>query len=519
MNSADNVYDYIVIGSGFGGSVSAYRLSQKGYRVLVLEQGKRFSSNHFPTSDWNLRRYLFIPALRCYGFLKLNFFRPVFVLSGCGVGGGSLVYAATLLTPTSSFFTNIAWGSRNNWEAKLAPFYNTARKMLGATHFNNFSTEDNILYEVACEMGAGYTFKGVETGIYFGDKEKETDPYFKGEGPLRKGCTGCAGCMTGCRQGAKNSLDKNYLFLAEKYGTEIKDLTRAFKIEYDDSIYTVSTKKVGRFVKHRKFRAKGIVVSASVLGTLELLLKQRDKFKTLPLLSSTLGLNVGTNSESLCGVALCSEKVNNGPAITSMFFPDDKTCIQLVKFNDLSGAITHLSGFATEATTPGKRAIKSLVNLVVHPVDFLRHLLNFRWCRNSLVLMVMQNIDSSMPMELKKKYGKMRLRFKNSVKTIPSFISTGQKALYRFARLTKGTPMNCITELMADKATTAHIIGGCPIGSSASEGVVDECFRVHNYPNMYIVDGSVIPCNIGVNPSLTICAIAEYAMSEILPKS
>ncbi|HPT15260.1 MAG TPA: GMC family oxidoreductase N-terminal domain-containing protein, partial [Bacteroidales bacterium] len=247
MDNSSDIFDYIIVGSGFGGSVSAMRLSEKGYKVLVIEQGKRFRETDFPKSDWNFRKYLWLPALGWHGIMKLSFFRPVFILSGTGVGGGSLVYAATLLRPPDKFFDNSCWPSTVDWKSVLTPYYEKAEQMLGVTPYNAFGTDDILLKEVAVEMGASHTFSGVNTGIYLEDKFPLSDPYFNGDGPPRKACTGCAGCMTGCREGAKNSLDKNYLYFAEKAGATVKELTKAFKIEYQSGLYTVHTRKTGSF--------------------------------------------------------------------------------------------------------------------------------------------------------------------------------------------------------------------------------------------------------------------------------
>lgn len=518
METGKAIYDYIVIGSGFGGSVSALRLAQKGYRVMVIEQGKRFSEKDFPKSDWALRKYLWNPKLGWHGILKVNFFKKVFVLSGVGVGGGSLVYAATLMEPHDRFFEDKAWPSGVNWKKVLDPCYTKAKKMLGASPWNPEGREDYILQQVANQMGAGESFRGVDLGICQGDPEMELDPYFNGEGPLRTGCTKCAGCMTGCREGGKNSLDKNYLWFAEKMGVTISDQQKAFKINYTNGIYSVSTKSTKNRFQRKTIQSRNLVISANVLGTLELLLKQRDQYQTLPLLSPALGSMVRTNSEALSGVALTPFKLNNGPAITSCFCPEPGTMVQPVKFNDASGAITHLAGLATEGKTAFRRGLLAMWAMLSHPLKGLRVVSHPRWCNNSLVIMTMQALDNSMQLKLKRSLFSNRLTFPDKDNKVPAFIKAGQETTMRYAALAQGTPMNCITELIGNKATTAHLIGGCPMSENPETGVVDPQMRVHNYPGLYIIDSSVVPANPGVNPSLTITALAEYAMDQIPDK-
>ncbi len=519
MNETDSLFDFIVIGSGFGGSVSALRLSEKGYRVLVIEQGRRYRQDEFPKSDWELSKYLWNPKLGWRGFLNISFFKKAFVLSGVGVGGGSLVYAATLMKPGDQFFSDPGWPAGIDWKKQLEPYFERSRQMLGAAQWNPDGQEDLILQQVAADMNAAGTFRGVDLGIYQGNPDTETDPYFQGEGPSRKGCSRCAGCITGCREGGKNSLDKNYLWFAEKHGTIILDQHKAFKIKLENTVYSVFTKGIGFKKKKNVFYSKNLIISANVLGTTELLLLQRDRYKTLPLLSPTLGFKVRTNSEALSGVALSSHKLNNGPAITACFCPEPGTMVQPVKFNDASGAVTHLAGMAAEGRSPLFRCIKGFLVLFTHPLQALRILAHPRWCSNSLVLMVMQNHESSMQLKLKKGILKSTLTFSGKDGKVPTFIKAGQETAKRYAALSKGIPMNCITELIANKATTAHLIGGCPMSEIPENGVVDRQMRVFNYPGLYVIDSSVIPANPGVNPSLTIAALAEYAMDQIPGKT
>jgi cholesterol oxidase len=521
----DQQFDYIVIGSGFGGSVSAMRLAEKGYKVLVIEKGKRWESKDFPKSNWNLRKYIWLPLLRCFGFLRLSFFKEVFILSGVGVGGGSLVYANTHMMPPDTFYDNPLWSSFKNWKQLLAPFYEKAKFMLGSERYEKENAEDIVLKEVAEEMGRGSTYGRVDyVGVYFGDSKKETDPYFNGLGPKRKGCIECAGCMVGCRHNAKNTLDKNYLWLAENiYNSKILAETLTTKIECKaDGTYHVYTESSTAFWKKKKeriFITKGLVVSAGVLGTLELLLKQKFVYKTLPHLSNKLGENLLTNSEMLSGVVASDRKLNHGLAISSVFNPDDHTHIELCKFPDKSGAMLRLAVMAAGNGNPFLRILKMIGNIIRHPWDFIRSIFQKNIAGNSVIFLIMQSLQNAMRMKLKQGIFGYRLAFVNdSGNKVPSFIPVGQDALYRYAKKVKGVPQNAFSEVMFGLASTAHILGGCPMGKSKAEGVVNENFEVHGYKNFLILDGSIVPCNLGVNPSLTITALSEYAMSYIPEK-
>lgn len=517
-------YDYIIIGSGFGGSVSAMRLAEKGYSVAVMEKGKRWKASDFPTSNWNTRKYLWIPLLRCFGFQKLSFFKEVFVLSGVGVGGGSLVYANTHMMPRASFYSNPVWSTLKDWKTVLAPYFEKARFMLGSEKFTKEYEEDRVLKSVAEDMGQGSSYSRVDyVGVYLGDPNKEVDPYFSGLGPVRTGCTECAGCMVGCRHGAKNTLDKNYLWFAENsFGARIMEETVVEKIEYNEGEYLVHTcRSTSWFRKERKtYRSSGLVVSGGVLGTLDLLLKQKYIYKTLPNLSKRLGENILTNSEMLSGVVAADRKLNHGIAISSVFNPDENTHIELCKFPDGSGAMTRLAVMAAGNGTPMVRTAKMIGNIITRPYDFFRSLFNFNLARTSIIFLIMQSLPNSMKMKMKKGWTGPRLSFDNdSGQKVPSYIPIGQEALYRYAKKVNGVPHNAFSEIAFGLASTAHILGGCPMGKTIESGVVDENFRVHGYDNFLILDGSIMPCNLGVNPSLTITALSEYAMDQISSKA
>ena len=518
------MYDYIVIGSGFGGSVSAMRLAEKGYKVLVLEKGRRWKAADFPKSNWNLRKYLWMPALRWFGFLKLDFFRQVFVLSGVGVGGGSLVYANTHMMPKESFYTHPGWAGLADWKSVLAPFYERARFMLGSSRYEKEHVEDRVLKEVADDMGRGETYGRVDyVGVYLGDPRRAVDPYFSGLGPLRKGCTECAGCMVGCRHDAKNTLDKNYLWFAEhRYGAEVQAETSVERIRFDPvtRTYEITARSgLGFFRSVRTYRSSGIVVAAGVLGTVDLLLRQKHLYRTLTGLSDKLGHNIMTNSEMLSGVVSADRKLNHGLAISTIFDADEDTHVELVKFPDGSGSMFRLAFQAAGNGHPLVRTAKMIGNMVRHPFDFIRSVFNFRPATSGIILLIMQTLHSAMRMKLSRGLFGYRLSLDNSGRAkVPSYLPKGQEVLYRYAEKVNGVPKNAGTEILFGMSSTAHILGGCTPGATPADGVVDSAFRAFGYDNFHILDGSVVPCNLGVNPSLTITALAEYAMAQVPEK-
>ncbi len=518
-NQKIEIYDYIVVGSGFGGSVSAMRLAEKGYRVLVLEKGKRYENKDFAITNYDVKKYLWLPVLRCFGIQEMTIFKDVFIVRGVGVGGGSLVYANTHVEPPDAFYNHAAWAKMADWRTVLQPFMATAKRMLGTTRYQNMHREDEILCEIAEDMGREAYFDGVEVGVYFGDKDTPTDPYFGGEGPMRTGCQYCAGCLVGCRFGAKNTLDKNYLWFAEKYGATILPETTVEKIEFENGIYTISTTKSTAFFseKNNVFQAKGIVMSAGVIGSMEILLKQKHHYKTLPNLSDTLGERVRTNSESICGVGLTNEKLNNGIAISSIFQADEHTHVEVFKFPNGSGFMGRLGVMAASESSPVLRFFKFFYNILRHPITSLRLALNFEFASNSVLLLVMQSLDNQVKLRWNKGFFGFfkRISLETGEQGVPAFLPIAQDISTRFAEKTSGTPLNAVTEIFLNMSTTAHVLGGCPMAETAAEGVINADFAAHGYPRFYILDGSVIQGNLGVNPSLTITTLAEYAMSKI----
>ena len=516
------MYDYIVIGSGFGGSVASLRLVEKGFKVLTLEQGKRFNPSDFPKSNWNLPRYLWVPSLRLFGFQKLSFYTTASILSGTGVGGGSLVYANTLYIPKDEFFTNSSWSGIGDWKEILKPFYDRASFMLGRKKYNKLNAEDLALEEVSKEMHAHETFENVFVGVNLDGEDKEHDPYFDGFGPLRSRCTECGGCLVGCRENAKNTLDRNYLWFAEKLGLRLIPETKAEKITFRDGIYHIETRKMTSLLvkKKRVFRAKGVVVSAGTLGTLELLLKQKYRYSSLPLISGRLGVNLRTNAETLSAVSGANVKLNNGVAITSVFHPDPHTHVEIVKYSDNSNAMKWFFGLSAEgADTILARSWKLICKTFRHPIMFLKTVFNFRWSTHLVIFLTMQTVDNAMRMVWKKTLFGGKMKIDNSgQKKVPAYIPVGQEVMERYAKKVNGVAQNILLEVFFNRPTTAHLLGGCPMSETAGSGVVDKNLKMHGYPDFYIIDGSIIQGNIGVNPALTITAMSEYAMSQIPQK-
>jgi cholesterol oxidase len=519
-------YDFAIVGSGFGGSVSALRLSEKGYSVAVLEMGKRWRTEDFPETNWNLRKSMWQPSQGLYGTLQLTVLRDVFILHGCGVGGGSLVYANTLLVPPDNAFDDPQWIGLD-WKDALRPHYDTALRMLGAIPSEVIVETDRMLKKVADEMGRGHTFHRATVGVYFGEAGVKTqDPYFGGEGPERTGCTLCGGCMVGCRYGAKNTLDKNYLHLAEARGTQIFPESRVVDVRaLEGGGYELTIERsTGLRHPRRKMRARQVVISAGSLGTVELLMRCKER-GSLPGLSSALGDYVRTNSEALLGVRSRRDDVDysRGIAITSGVYIDDKTHVECVRYGAGSDALAPLATLLTDGGPPWPRWMRWVGEIARHPASFLRTLVPFGAAKRGVILLVMQPLDSHLRYVLRRSltwpFGKVLDTERGKAEPVPVYFPIAQQVAKRMADEMDGIAQSGIIEVLLDKATTAHILGGCPIATSPERGVVDTRSRAFGHEGLYVVDGSIIPANLGVNPSLTITAMAEHAMSHVPPKA
>ena len=531
---SDETFDFVIIGSGFGGSASAMRLTEKGYRVLVLERGKRYRDEDFARSNWVIWKYLWLPALRCFGILEISLLKGVMVLHGSGVGGGSLGYANVLVEPEDHLFEAPTWRHLADWKAILRPHYETARRMLGVATNPRLWPADAALKAVADDMGEGRTFRPTDVGVFFGPPDQEVpDPYFGGEGPARRGCIHCGGCMVGCRHNAKNTLVKNYLYFAEKWGAqiyaeaEVQDIRPLPAGQPDGARYEIVYRRSTALLARpaRSVRARNVVAAAGVLGTLDLLFRCRDETRSLPHLSPRLGDMVRTNSEALLGVIDRAGKVNysQGIAITSIFHADQVTRVEPVRYPDGSSLMRYLGAPLIEAGEDVRvRLLKILWEIVTHPIDFFNSHLQPGWARRTTILLVMQTVDNHLRLRLGRSlftfFRRGLVAQAGGEQSVPAQIDVGHAVTRAFARKTGGLPAGSLTEALLNLPTTAHILGGCPFGRDAQEGVVGLDGQVHNYPGLYVVDGSIVPANPGVNPSLTITALAEYAMSQIPPK-
>jgi cholesterol oxidase len=510
-------YDVLVIGSGFGGSVSALRLTEKGYKVGVLEAGARFEDATYAKNSWDKKRFLFAPKLGWYGIQRISALRDVIILSGAGVGGGSLVYANTLYEPLPAFYTDRQWAHITDWKAELAPYYDQAKRMLGVTTYPHFTPADKVMKQVADDMGVGDTFHPTPVGVFFGEPGVEVDdPYFGGAGPRRTGCIDCGECMTGCRHNAKNTLTKNYLYLAEKAGAEVHPMTTVTSVDpLPDGGYAVDTRRTSNRRQVRRFTAQQVVFAASALGTAKLLHRLRDEGK-LPRLSDRLGVLTRTNSESLLGAISRDRDVDysRGVAITSSFHPDDITHIEPVRYGKGSNAMSLLQTVLTDGDGGKPRWRIWLRELGVQRKN-IRRLYDLKhWSERTVIALVMQTADNSITTFGKRdRLGRWRLTSKQGHGAPnPAWIPVANQVVRRMAKLMNGTPGGTIGEPF-NVPMTAHFIGGCAIGDSPETGVVDPYHRVYGYDGLHILDGSTISANLGVNPSLTITAQAERALA------
>ena len=538
MSDSGHDFDFIVIGSGFGGSVTAHRLTEKGYRVAVMEMGRRWTPENLPSSNWLIWRWFWRPRLALRGFFNMEFFKHVVILHGCAVGGGSITYANTLLVPRNSIWENGSWAGLADWQREMPPHFETALRMLGVIENRILGPADYFLKQAADAAGVGHTFYRTHVAV-FEPPEGEPggqiypDPYFGGEGPERSTCTGCGGCMVGCRFNAKNSLDKNYLYLAEKNGARVFAETRVVDVKplggaADGSAgYEVCTENSLAWLrKHpRRFTCRGVVFAASALGSMDLLFRLKQK-GSLASLSDQLGNRVRTNAESLIGVRVpgSREDFSKGIAIGSGIYLDEHTHIEAVRYPAGSDAMGPLATLLTGGR-PGHTRILLWIStlfgsLLRHPIRTARALHPFGWARESVIFLCMQTLDGHIDMRLRRRwFFPFRKILASQGKKIPTFIPQANEFARKAAGLIGGTPMSMVTEILFNVPGTAHILGGCPMAASPDRGVVDQRNRVFGYKNMYICDGSVLAANLGVNPSLTICAVTERAMSFIPPAS
>jgi cholesterol oxidase len=525
-------YDWLVVGSGFGGSVAALRLAEKGYSVGVLEAGRRLRPEDFPETAWDLRRYFYAPKLGCHGLFRMTLFKDACITSGAGVGGGSLVYAMTLYQPhDDAFFNDPQWAELGDWRAELEPHYREAERMLGVVDYEGNGAAEQLLQSLGDDLGVRDTFGMARVGAFFGDAGKTVaDPYFGGEGPDRTACIRCGQCILGCRTGAKNSTDFNYLYLAEKRGVEVlpsrtvTDVRPLGALDGSDG-YAIVSERSGAWVRkdRRTLRARGVIFAAGTLGTNGLLADCKHS-GSLPRVSDRLGHLVRTNSEAVLAVTSRDDShdfARDTIAITSSLYPTHDTHIETFTYGPgadaMSGMMTLLVPDGSKVTRP----LKLLLEVLKHPGDFVRLFSPFGWSRRTIMLLVMQTLDNSMRLVTKPKLFGTGVRLQTEQdpdSPNPTYIPMANEAAKRIAKKIGGIPQSSIFEALGNMPTTAHILGGASIGASAETGVIDGQHRVFGYQNMLVTDGAAVPANVGVNPSLTITALAERAMTFVPDK-
>jgi cholesterol oxidase len=526
-------FDFIIIGSGFGGSVCAHRLAEKGYRVAVMEMGRRWNPEDLPRTSWSLHRWFWRPKLGLRGFFNMRLFRHVTIYHGCAVGGGSITYGATLLKPPAEVWDSGTWAGLSNWTTTMPEHYATAERMLGITDNRILGPADRLLKATAEATGCGHKFYATRVGIFqSGEAEPgraENDPFFSHEGPARTACIACGGCIMGCRFGAKNTLDLNYLYLAEKHGARVFPETRVVDVKRISGSpdggegYEVHTVRSTSWLAGRpqRFTSRAVVFAASALGTMELLFRLREK-GSLPAISTQLGKHVRTNSESLIGARMTDtgEDYSQGIAIGSGVYIDEHTHIEAVRYPRGSDTMGLLTTALTDGNPGAGRiaiwARNVVTSLLRHPIQSWRLARPWRWARETVILLCMQALDGEIEMGWRRPwFWPFRKFLVSRGKKIPTYIPQANQFARKFAEVAGGAALSTLPEILFDVPGTAHCIGGCVIGDSATHGVVDSQQRVFGYKNMYICDGSVIAANLGVNPSLTITALAERAMTFI----